>query len=125
MNRRRANTLIGLMVAMAIVILATLFFVTGGKMLGGKVEERPDGKGETMIGKSIYRAKDTQCRSNLGQMRQGIGIATDPVENTFPQSLEETRLGATFYKCPVGGEAYVYDPATGLVSCPHAGHEKY
>ncbi|MBL8068606.1 MAG: hypothetical protein JNM28_09160 [Armatimonadetes bacterium] len=123
--KSRGNSLVGLLAAVAIVILAILFFTTGGKFLGGKAEERADGKGETLIGKSIYAGKDDVCISNLKQLRMGIEIATDQVEGTHPQSIEETKLGAQFYSCPVGGEPYRYDPATGQVRCPHKGHEKY
>lgn len=121
----RGNSLVGVLVAVAIVILAVLFFTTGGRFLGGKVQERPDGKGETLIGRSMYAGKDDVCISNIKQVRMALDIATDPVEGTHPQSIEETKLGDQFYKCPVGGEAYEYDPTTGQVHCPHKGHEKY
>lgn len=124
-SKSRGNSLVGVLVAVAIVILATLFFTTGGKFMGGQSAERADGKGETIIGKGIYRGKDATCMSNMQQLRGGISIATDQVEGTFPQELEETRLGAQFYVCPVGGERYDYDPTTGTVKCPHLGHEKY
>lgn len=125
MKTTSGNSLIGLLVAVFIVILASVFFVTGGKFLGGESKERADGKGKTLIGKSLYAAKDDVCISNLNQVRQGISIATDPVENTFPQTIEETRLGTQFYSCPVGKEPYEYDPTTGTVKCTHKGHEKY
>lgn len=123
--KNRGNSLVGILVAVAIVILAVVFYTTGGRFLGGESKGRPDGKGETLIGQSVYAAKDDVCISNLGQVRQAISIATDPVDNTFPQSIEETKLGQQFYVCPVGKEPYVYDPTTGTVKCPHRGHEKY
>ncbi|MFM9872637.1 MAG: hypothetical protein ACKVQS_04120 [Fimbriimonadaceae bacterium] len=125
MKNHSGNSLVGVLVAVFIVILAIVIFTTGGNFLGGKSAERADGKGETLIGKGIYRGKDATCMSNLGQLRSGITIATDPVENTFPQALEDTKLGTQFYACPVGEERYNYDPMTGIVSCPHKGHEKY
>lgn len=125
MRVQRGNSLVGVLVAVFIVILAIVIFTTGGKFLGGESGERADGKGETLIGKGIYRGKDATCMSNMGQLRSGISLATDPVDNVFPQSLEETKLGAQFYVCPVGKERYEYDPATGTVYCPHKGHEKY
>lgn len=123
--KSRGNSLVGLLVAVVIVILAVLYFTTGGKFLGGKVAERPDGKGETLIGRSMYAAKDDACISNLKQVRMGVDIASDPVDGTKPASLQETKLGGQFYVCPVGNEPYDYDPATGKVHCPHKGHEKY
>lgn len=119
------KSLIGLLVAVVIVILASLAFITGKVpgMSGGP--ERADGKGETLIGKSVYAAKDDVCKTNLGQLRQSIEINTDPVEGTKPETIEDTKLGASYYSCPVGKEAYVYDKATGRVRCPHRGHEEY
>lgn len=125
MRRHKGQSLIGTLVAIALMIGLGLVFVNGGFGLAGKTPERADGRGETMVGRSLLRAQDSKCQSNLGQVRQGIQIATDPVENTAPQTLEETRLGGQFYVCPIGKERYQYDPATGQVKCPHPGHEKY
>jgi len=118
--------MVGVIVAVAIVILLGIVFTVGSGALTGKAtSSRPDGNGKTLVGKALYRAKDEVCRSNLGQIRQSIQVNTDAVENTYPESLEATKLGDTYYKCPIGGEAYVYDPQTGRVTCPHPGHEKY
>lgn len=123
---KRGASLVGTLLAVGIMILLAIAFTVGsGALTGKKDNPRPDGKGETLVGRSMYRAKDEACRSNLGQVRQAIQIATDPVDNTKPESLAETKLGPDFEKCPVGGEAYAYDPATGEVHCPHPGHEKY
>jgi hypothetical protein len=66
------------------------------------------------------------CRSNLNQLRQGIVAyqSQDP-DGGFPRTLEETRLGSTFYFCPMGKEPYVYDPTSGRVFCPHPGHQRF
>lgn len=123
--KKRGQSLVGVLVGVAIVILLAIAFTVGSGAFGGKTEARPDGKGNTVIGRSMYRAKDEACRSNLSQLRQSIQINTDPVENTPPAQLSDTKLGADFMKCPVGGENYVYDAKSGAVSCPHPGHEKY
>lgn len=124
--KQRGNSLVGILVAVAIGILLVVIFTVGsGALTGKKGSGRPDGKGETLIGRSIYRAKDGVCRSNLGQVRQSIQIQTDAVEGTYPESLTDLKLGDDFLKCPVGQEAYEYDSATGTVKCPHKGHEKY
>ena len=124
--KNRANSLVGVLVTVAIVILLVIVFTVGpGAITGKKATPRPDGKGETIVGRSMYKAKDEVCRSNLGQVRQSIQINTDPVENTFPDNIEATKLGADFYKCPIGGEPYSYDKTTGQVVCVHPGHEKY
>lgn len=126
MNRRRGSSLIGVIVAVVIVLVATLVFTFGGFGLTGKgAPQRNDKVGKTLVGRSIARAKDEVCMSNLSQLRQAIEIASDPNDNTRPASIQDTRLGSDFYKCPIGAEPYDYDSQTGKVSCPHPGHEKY
>lgn len=117
--------IVGVLVACAIGIGLVVLFVNGSGAFGGNVPEREDGEGSTLVGRSMLAAKDTKCKSNLDQQRTAIQIATDPVDETPPESLAVTRLGSDFEKCPIGDEAYVYDPATGQVSCPHPGHESY
>ena len=125
-TRRSGEGLVGVLAAMLIVVIAIVFFVTGGFGLFGKSEnKRPDQMGETTIGRAKYRALDYECMTQLSQLRQSIEIHADPVEGTFPAKLEETSLGAKFYECPIGHERYDYDPATGKVKCTHPGHEKY
>lgn len=123
--KSKANSLVGVLVACAIVVLLVLVFTVGPGLFGQKSQERPDGKGETVVGKTLYRAKDEVCRSNIEQVRLALKVNTDPVENTFPDSIESTKLGSDYYKCAVGGEPYVYDKESGQVRCVHPGHEKY
>lgn len=117
-------SLLGIVVALAIVcvLAATYFMKPGGSA-------RPDGKGTTTVGAVLYSAKDTTCKHNLSQIRQIIGIEVETSgdsEPTYPASLDEVRgVGGEMKKCPVGKEPYGYEPTTGKVSCPHAGHEKY
>jgi hypothetical protein len=123
---RRGESLVGVLVAVAIVILLAVAFSVGSGVFGGPGgATRADGKGETIVGRSKFAAKDVECRNNLSQLRTAIRIATDPVEDTKPTTLQETRLGSDFYRCPVGKEDYVYDSESGKVSCPHKGHENY
>jgi type II secretory pathway pseudopilin PulG len=124
---RRGNTLVGLMAAMAIIaVLSVGAFYGSGMFKGGAQSPRKDGKGKTIPGLAKLQAQDTVCRSNLGQVRSAIQLAmTASGEDTPPQTIEETRIGSSFYECPIGKERYVYDPATGQVGCPHPGHEKY
>ena len=104
-----------------------------GKMPGSSLEKskdapapRKDGKGLTVPGRVALAAKDDVCKSNLEQIRASISIAySSSGDSAYPASLEETKLGNDFYKCPIGKEAYTYDPQTGQVHCPHKGHEGY
>lgn len=116
----------GVLVSAVVLIALGLTFAVGSGIFGQKgTAERKDGNGKTLVGKSLYAAKDDVCINYLGQLRQSIQIASDPVENTFPETIQETKLGDQFYSCPVGHEPYVYDPKTGKVQCVHPGHEKY
>ena len=124
---RGGSSMVGVAVSMIIVVCAVMFFVMGGfGLLGGEKKVRPDGKGETLVGRVRYTAEDSKCKTQLSQIRQLISISEDPVENTYPASLKEVGgLPMGYDKCPIGKEQYTYDPATGEVECPHAGHEDY
>ncbi len=129
MKKTSGRALVNIMAAAVILILAVIAVTVGPKAFGGTGNglsaERKDHKGETLVGKALLRARDENCMSQMSQLRQAIEIATDPSEGTHPQTLEETKLGASFYQCPIGKERYDYDPITGQVHCPHPGHEKY
>ncbi|MCH7904862.1 MAG: hypothetical protein IH944_09885 [Armatimonadetes bacterium] len=115
------------LIVIALVAFFMVMWASGGLgfLGGGGKSDRADGEGKTLVGKSLLAGKDTKCRSNISQVRMSIEIARDPSTDQAPSSLAETRLGADFYSCAVGGETYEYDPATGDVSCPHPGHDKY
>lgn len=117
--------MIGTMVALLIVLGAMAFYFTGGLGLMEEPPARPDGKGETIIGRSMYAAKDSNCRTQLHQLRLSVGIHTDHVNDILPARIEDLKMGASYYICPVGEENYGYNPSTGVVSCPHKGHEDY
>jgi hypothetical protein len=127
MKKVQGNTLVATMVVMVIMCLLAVALFKGGSMFGakGSTPVRKDGHGTTVLGAAEWAAKDEVCRSNLSQLRQALQIAQSNDDEKFPQTLEETRLGADFYRCPLGKEPYVYDPATGQVHCPHPGHEQY
>lgn len=119
----RGYTLVATLVVVAII--AVLVIVVYGNGGSNEQPKRADGKGETIIGKAKFAAKDDQCRSNLSQVRAAIAIQTDPVDGTRPQTIEEAKIGSDFYRCPIGKEPYTYDSQTGRVGCPHPGHEGY
>lgn len=124
---KRANSLVGLLVTIAIIAILAVVFMKGSSIFGGAaVSNRPDGKGKTIPGLAMARARDTQCRSDLGQLRIWIGMRhDDDPDGGYPATLEESKFGKEFYSCPLGKEPYQYDPQTGTVKCVHPGHEKY
>lgn len=126
MNRLRGQTLVASMIVIVIIlILAVVLFQGSGAFSSGKpTSSRADGHGTTTIGQVRYDAKDDVCRSNLTQVRQAIEIATT-TDDEHPATLQDLKLPAEFYACPIDHEPYVYDPASGRVYCPHPGHEKY
>jgi hypothetical protein len=122
----RGFTLVSTLMTMAIICLLAVVLFKGSGIFGASAgSDRPDGKGKTIVGKSMYSAKDEVCRSNLSQLRQSLQILRINEDDQPPATLEDSRLGSSFYTCAVGGEPYTYDPSTGRVSCPHPGHEKY
>lgn len=106
-----------------LVVLVLLVILMGGAayFYAGKGAGK-DGKAHT----PITMARDTVCMTDLISVRQAIAAyqSTDP-DGKYPASLSELRLPAELLSCPVGHEAYVYDPTTGQVHCPHPGHQSY
>lgn len=123
MRRQRGETLIGLLVVVAIIAILAVVLLKGGNFSG--TSPRADGRGKTMPDLAKAKTEDEVCRSNLGQVRSGLLIAKDPVEDKWPDTIEATRLGAQFYACPMGKQPYEYNPETGEVKCPYPGHEKF
>jgi hypothetical protein len=117
--------MVGVAVSILIVICATMFFVMGGfGLLGGEKTTRPDGKGETLVGRVRYRAEDIVCKQQLDQVRGMVMIETDSDE-VRPATLKDAGVSDLYARCPIGKEPYEYDATTGEVECPHAGHEDY
>lgn len=124
---RRANSLVGLLVVFAIIAILAVVFMKGGNVFSapGSGSTRPDGKGTTIPGAAMAKAHDDECRLHLQDLRMAIQVAEMNDDDKPPATLEETKQGPEFYKCPLGGEPYQYDPSTGKVKCVHPGHEKY
>lgn len=123
---RRAFSLVEILAVMAIVAVLAVGATVGMRAFGDSKSARPDGKGETVIGQTMLRAKDEVCRSNVNQVRQMIYVQSTGGEEGYPGTISDLRgLPKDFSNCPIGKEAYVYDPNTGTVTCPHPGHEKY
>jgi hypothetical protein len=119
--------MVGLLAAVLIIgVMVAVYFTGGFGMFGETVlPERADGKGKTTIGRAANRAKDVACQSNLRQVKMAIDIAKTAGEP--PASLSElSGLSPEFFHCTIEPkEAYVYDPSTGKVTCPHPGHENF
>lgn len=123
MKTKRGFGLMEILAVLGILaILAGVMYVGFGGKGGGST--RADGKGQTIIGASMYKAKDEVCKSNLGQVRAAVQIR-HTTDDEYPANIEDTRIGQDFYRCPIGKEPYQYDPQTGEVHCLHPGHEKY
>jgi len=127
MKNQRGQTLVATLIVIAIMcVLAVVLLKGSGAFAGAGANQSPrkDGKGTTTVGLVKYAAKDDVCRSNIGQVRMAIQIATNTDEQ-HPATIKELKLPAEFSFCPVGKELYVYDQASGTVRCVHPGHEKY
>ncbi len=112
----RAFTLIDMLIA--VVIVAVLAAILLPRLLGGSTG------GTAKPRSAITQTYDTVCASNLRQVQMAIDMARQTNDGGRPpQSLDELKLGPEITHCPAGHEAYVYDPTTGTVSCPHPGHE--
>ncbi|MDO8684825.1 MAG: hypothetical protein Q7N50_15285 [Armatimonadota bacterium] len=117
-------SLIGLIVALAIIMIVMYIYIGGNSKPAkpGSVQEY-----RSRPGKALEKGHEVECQSNLGQIRSAIEIYRSENESA-PASLNDIQLGTSnpdFLKCPVGGEAYVYDAQSGTVRCPHTGHERF
>lgn len=130
LNNRGNWTLLGVVIAMAIVVILAvyLFAGTSGTSTVRKNSDLLDSKSEkkTVVGASLDTARAHVCREQLGQIRQGIQAykATEATEAN-PATLKDIGLsvGEEFYKCPVSNKPYTYDAATAEVKCPT--HDRY
>jgi hypothetical protein len=123
--KNKGQTLVATLVVIAIIAVLSVALWKGSGMFGSPAPSpRKDGKGQTVLGRVQYSAKDEVCRSNLNQVRLSI-TANDPTGDEHPATLGDLRLPKEFSFCPIGKEPYIYDPATAKVQCPHPGHENY
>ncbi|MCX7799497.1 MAG: hypothetical protein N2109_04060 [Fimbriimonadales bacterium] len=121
--RRRGAALASVLSAGAIVLVLLIGYLLWPKA-GGAPAARPDGLGQTTLGAAKMAARDAECRSNLGQVRQALRLAA-AANDEPPASLEELRLPQQMLRCPIGAEPYVYQPADQTVRCAHPGHEGF
>jgi hypothetical protein len=124
---QKGQTLAASLIVIVIIAILAVVMMKGSGAFGGGPSPRADGRGTTVPGLVKAKAEDTVCRNYLGQLRLSLGIAKMDNEDNWPPSLEDTRLGSTYYTCPMGKgrNPYQYNPATGEVKCTYPGHEKY
>jgi hypothetical protein len=99
------------------MVLAAVFMP---RYLGGRT---PSGR---TVKSPIQRAKSVECANNLNQIRQAYRMATGVDEENRPRTLADLRtygVSESLIKCPVGGEPFQFNGATGQVRCVHPGHE--
>ena len=121
-REQSGQTLVASLIVLAIIAILAVVALRGN--FGEGKSPRKDGLGITAPGLVRAMAIDEKCRSNLNQVRMAVGLR-QTTDDEFPASIEETKLGSAFYKCPLGKEPYQYNPADGTVKCPHLGHEKF
>ena len=132
LNNRGNWSLMGLLVVVAIIGVGIYFMF--GKVAGMSTVKSDSqlvdqaSKKQTIYGRSMDTAKGTDCQEHLNQIRLGINTfkISDP-NGANPPSLKDIRMGVgpDYFKCPVSGQAYIYDPATGAVRCPYPSHAKF
>ena len=124
---RNGQTLVASLVVILIIGILAVVMLKGSGAFGAKQSTRADGRGTTVPGLVKARAEDTVCKSYLGQLRMSLGLAKMDNDDQWPATLQETRLGETYYTCPMGkgNNPYQYNPATGEVKCTYPGHGKY
>ena len=113
---RGGETMIGLLVVIVIIaILAVVILRPGSK----------DDTKKSMPAQVQEKATGVECQSNLSQVRQMIQMYQTDNEQNPPGLQALSGLPAEFLRCPVGGQPYWYDAASGRVGCRHAGHGRF
>jgi hypothetical protein len=118
--KHSGQTLVAMLVVIVIIMLLYLAFFRGGNPLSltGSGQNQ-----KSLPGQAMDKGKQVVCIENLRQIRAAIQMRVTTEENR-PANLAELKLPAEMLKCAVGGEPYVYHPQTGVVQCPHPGHQR-
>lgn len=130
-NKNGNWSLIGILASAAIIAILTVVYFSGSgdvSTVSKDSELLGESEKQTTVGKSMDRAKDTECMSQLRQIRSAIDMyKISSPDGANPPSLTDLDIGASskFFTCPVSGNKYVYDAATGKVKCVYAPHKDY
>ena len=89
MRRERGQTLVGLVIVIAIMAILAVAVMRPWAVGGTARPARADGKGTTVPGLAKLKAEDTVCQSNLAQVRQFIQIARSNGDDQPPATLAE------------------------------------
>ncbi len=122
LNNRGNWTLIGLLAAVAIVVIVGVIYFGGQETTTVKSDSElldPHSQKQTTVGKAMDTAKATDCQERLRQIR--LGIEQSKITNeTNPPTLQDIGLGVSndYFQCPVSNQPYSYDAASGAVKCP-------
>lgn len=130
LNNKGNWSLVGLLAAAAIVIIAAGLYFNGNFTSVSEKSNLLDKSSEkqTTVGKAIDTAKGTDCRERLSQTRSAIAMFKNSGETeTSPPDLKSLEMGVSpdYFLCPVSGQAYKYDPAAGEVSCSYPSHSSF
>ena len=124
LDNRGSWSLIGLLVVVVIIIVASVYMFGGmGPSTVKSNSSLLDSKSQkqTTLGKAIDTGKASVCRQQLGQIRQGIqALKASEGTEANPKTLKDIGLsvGQEFFQCPVSGQPYTYDQVAGTVKCP-------
>lgn len=120
MKRRERGyaSLIGMLVVIAIIGIVAAFYYGGPGTSG-----RADGLGKSNVGRAVLRARDSECKTNIGQVRNLVEMAH--IDDLKLASLQDLNAPHQTTHCPIGHEPYELDVESQRVTCPHPGHEKY
>ncbi|MEN6371969.1 MAG: hypothetical protein ABFD64_08140 [Armatimonadota bacterium] len=125
-NERGNWTLVGLLVAVAIGFVLVFCVLLPRVQQGTGDKAKREGlinpkQGQTVVGASMDKGKETQCMSNLRQIRMTIESDKASGEQ-LPATIQDMGLGSVGV-CPVSNQPYQYDPNAGTVKCTTPGHE--
>ena len=109
-------------------LLVMIFVVGCAKQQVQTQQQTPTGQANSIVGKSLNAGKSSQCKQQLLQIRSAIqAYKVDSGTEQNPAGLADLNLNvpAEYYRCPITGQDYIYDPNTGEVKCPNPQHSDY